>query len=307
MAELFDDHLPDGVVNVVTGGVEPGAALTGHDGVDKLAFTGNSETGRAVLRSAAENVTSAMLELGGKNAALVFPDADIERAVEGCIEGSFYNTGEACSSAERLLVHEDVYDAFVDRFVTAAADVTVGAGTDPETDIGPLTSSAQLEKVRGYVETAREEGAEEVFAGETPDDPGLAGGYFVAPHVFADVTPEMRLFREEVFGPVVAVTPFGSEAEAVELANDVDFGLTAGVWTGDAERSMRVAGRLEAGTVYVNNFDRDALGAPFGGYKDSGMGRKLAFEETMREFTQPKTVRFSVGADAGPGTGSPEE
>ncbi|MGM0591026.1 MAG: aldehyde dehydrogenase family protein, partial [Halobacteriota archaeon] len=277
MAEILDDILPPGVLNVVTGGVEPGVALTSHPDVGKLAFTGNSDTGRAVLKAAAENITSAMMELGGKNASIVFPDADLDRAVPGLVEGSFYNTGEACSSSERLLVHEDIYDEVVERFVAETdATATLGDGMDPDTSIGPLISQGEYDKVREYVQIAKAEGAELAYAGETPEDPRLAEGYFVAPHIFVDVTPEMRIFQEEVFGPVITMTPFSTETEAVELANAVDFGLTGGVWTTDGERAMRVAKALEAGMIYVNNFDREMLGAPFGGYKDSGMGRKLA-------------------------------
>lgn len=301
LAELFEERLPAGVFNVVTGGVEPGAALTAHPDVDKLAFTGNSETGKKVLAAAAVNVTPAMMELGGKNANILFPDADLDRAIPGAVEGSFYNTGEACSSSERILVHESIYDDVVERFAAEAEGLVVGEGTNPETDVGPLSSEQQYDKVTGYIEQAEAEGARLVFSGETPDDPELSGGYYVPPHVFADVTPDMALFREEVFGPVIAFTPFADEAEAVELTNAVEFGLTGGVWTDDAERAMRVAKAIDAGMIYVNNFDREMLGAPFGGYKASGLGRKLAFEETMAEFTQPKNVRFSVGAESGLG------
>ena len=300
LAELFEDLLPDGVFNVVTGDVEPGVALTSHEGVDKLAFTGNSETGKDVLEAAARNVTSAMMELGGKNAALVFPDADLEHAVSGLVEGAFYNSGEACSSSERVLVHQDVYDEFVDRFVTAIDErVVVGNGTDPETTMGPLVSQDEVDKVTGYIERAQKAGAELRYSGETPTDPELEEGFYVAPHVFGDVSSEMKLFREEIFGPVVAITPFDDVDEGIELANDVRFGLTASVWTENGSRAMRVSKGLEAGMIYVNNYDREMLGLPFGGYKESGLGRKLGFEETMGEFTQVKSVRFGMDADVG--------
>lgn len=299
IAELFEDHLPDGVFNVVTGGVDPGAALTTHDAVDKLAFTGNSDTGRLVLESASQNLTSAMMELGGKNPNIVFPDADMDAAVEGAVGGAFYNTGEACTSGERLLVHEDIYEEFVDQFVEATREqVRLGDGLDPETSMGPLSSQNQYEKVREYIEIGKDE-ATLRYAGEMPDDDRLSDGYFVAPHVFVDVSPDDRLFQEEVFGPVIAVTPFADEQEAVELANAVDYGLAAGIWTADSERAMRLAELVEAGMIYLNNYNREMLGAPFGGYKDSGLGRKLGFEETMTEFSQVKNIRYSVGAQTG--------
>jgi aldehyde dehydrogenase (NAD+) len=300
IAELFEDLLPDGVFNVVTGDVEPGVAVTNHPDVDKLAFTGNSETGKKVLEAASQDITSAMMELGGKNAALVFPDADLEHTVSGLVEGSFYNSGEACSSSERLLVHEDIYDEFIDRFVEATKDhVTVGDGSDPETTMGPLITQAEVDKVEGYAERAQEVGAELLYSGETPSDPELEDGFYVPPYIFGDVDNQMELFCEEVFGPVVAITPFSDEEEAIELANDVRFGLTGSVWTENGSRSMRVARALEAGMIYVNNYNREMLGLPFGGYKQSGMGRKLAFEETMQEFTRVKGIRFGTDPDVG--------
>lgn len=299
IAELFSDHLPPGVMNIVTGGVKPGAALTSHPDIDKLAFTGNSETGQKVLSAAAENLTSAMMELGGKNANILFPDADLNRAIPGVVEGCFYNTGEACSSSERILIHEEIYEEVMARFTAEAEQLVVGEGTDPDTDIGPLSTSQQYQKVTNYINLGIEGEARLIFTGDLPKNPKLADGYFVAPHIFADVTPEMELFQDEVFGPVIGLTPFEDEAEAIELANSVKFGLTGGVWTDSGERAMRVAKAIDAGMIYVNNFDREMLGAPFGGYKASGLGRKLAFEETMAEFTQSKNIRWSIGAQPG--------
>lgn len=292
MAELFDDLLPDGVFNVVPGGAEAGQALTSHPEVGKLAFTGNSETGTKVLEAAAQNITSVMLELGGKNASIYFPDADLADAIPGTVDSAFYNSGEACSSSERLLVHEDIHDEFLERFIEHTMDIVVGPGRDPDTDLGPLASETQYEKVREYIEIGQREGANLIYAGDVDVD---EDGYYVAPHVFDDVTPELRLFNEEVFGPVISVTTFESEQEAIELSNQVEYGLAGAVWTADAKRSMRVANQLEAGFVLVNTYYRGGIGAPFGGYKQSGQGRKHAFEETMREFTQVKTIRFNTG------------
>lgn len=296
IAELFDGILPDGVFNVVTGGVEAGQALTSSPEVDKLAFTGNSETGSQVLESAAQHITSTLLELGGKNASIVFEDADLDDVVPGTVDSVFYNSGEACSSSERVLVHERVHDEFVDRFVDAAKEVTVGHGMDETTDIGPLISATQYETVREYIDVGTDEGATLAYAGEPPSESRLENGFFVAPHVFTDVTPEMRIFQEEIFGPVVSITPFETEREAIDLSDATAYGLTGAVWTQDSKRALRVARALETGFVYVNTYARGGEGAPFGGYKRSGNGRKHAFEETMQEFSRVKTLRYNLGS-----------
>jgi aldehyde dehydrogenase (NAD+) len=295
MAEMFATVLPDGVFNVVSGGAEPGAALTTSSEVNVLTFTGNSQTGTKVLEAASQNITPVMLELGGKNAAIVFDDADLDTVVPGLIDGSFFNSGEACSSSERILLQEGVHDEFLERFVEETRALTVGDGTDSETDVGPLISRQEYDKVHEYIEVAQEEGAELVYEGDQPEQPDLQDGFFVPPHIFDGVDPEMRLFSEEVFGPVVAVTSFETEQEAIELANATEYGLTGGVFTEDARRSIRVAKELRTGTVYVNNFARGGL-APFGGYKRSGIGRKNAFRETMNEFTQTKTIKLNTGS-----------
>lgn len=293
MAELFEDLLPDGIFNVVPGGTEAGVALTSHPDVDKVAFTGNSNTGTKVLEAAAQNITSVMLELGGKNASIYFPDVDLADAISGTVDSAFYNSGEACSSSERLLVHEDIHDEFIEQFIEQTRGIVVGPGTDPETDLGPLTSQKQYEKVLDYIEVGKREGAELVYAGAEPEN---GGGYYVAPHVFDEVDPEMHIFNEEIFGPVISVTTFESEQEAIELSNQVNYGLTGAVWTGDAKQAMRIADELEVGYVLVNTYFRGGMGTPFGGYKRSGMGRKHAFGETMREFTQAKTIRYNTGS-----------
>jgi aldehyde dehydrogenase (NAD+) len=295
MAKMFAAVLPDGVFNVVSGDIEPGVALTTSSEVDVLTFTGNSQTGSKVLEAASQHITPVMLELGGKNAAIVFDDADLDTVVPGLIDGSFFNSGEACSSSERILLQEGIHDEFLERFVEETRALTVGDGMDSETDVGPLISRQEYDKVREYIEVAQEEGAELVYEGNLPERPDLQDGFFVPPHIFDEVDPEMRLFSEEVFGPVVAVTSFETEQEAIDLANATEYGLTGGVFTEDARRSIRVSKELRTGTDYVNNFARGGL-APFGGYKRSGIGRKNAFRETMDEFTQTKTIKFNTGS-----------
>ena len=294
MAEVWQDVLPDGVVNVVTGDVDPGARLTGHPDIEKLAFTGHTETGSKVMKAAAEDITDVMLELGGKNANIVLPDANIEKAVEGSYQGIFNNQGQACANGSRLYVHDDIYDEFMEKFVAKTEEMVIGPGTDEETDLAPLASQKQYDKVTGYIELGREEGASIIHEGNLPE--GLPDGYYVPPVIFGDVTRDMRIAREEIFGPVLTVRRFESIENVIELANDTEYGLTGAVWSRNMEVANRVARRLEAGLIFVNNFVNGFLGAPFGGYKRSGIGRKLGFKETMDEFTQVKTIRSRIAS-----------
>jgi aldehyde dehydrogenase (NAD+) len=297
IAELADDVLPDGVFNVVTGGVDPGVRLTAHEDVDMLAFTGHDETGEKVLAAAAEHITPTMMELGGKNPAIVFDDADMEKTVPGVVAHTFYNSGQACSDSERILVHEDVYDEFTAALAAEVEALRVGDGFAGDTQIGPLANAPQVEKFEEYLDVALSEGAEVLAQAQAPSDPAYADGHFVAPTVLDGVLPEHRFACEEVFGPIAGVIPFADEEEAVEIANGVDYGLTASIWTENVGRAHRVASRVEAGQVAVNATGGGGLGLPFGGYKRSGVGRKKDFTETMREFSTVKAIRIDTSED----------
>lgn len=294
LVEIAGEVLPPGVLNAVTG-ISAGAALAGHKGVHRITFTGATATGRRVLQSAAAHLTFATMELGGKNALIVLEDADIAQSVDVAIEGMFYNQGEACTSTARILVHDAVYDDFVDAFSRKAAALVVGDGLDPATDIGPMVDARQRDRVLAYLDTALTEGARIVAQGTLPDDPALAGGYWVAPTVLVDVTPSSTFGQEEVFGPVAGIMRFCDEEEAIRIANGTEYGLTAAICSRDEQRAWRMAQRLEAGMVFVNNYMRRAfLGSPFGGVKGSGFGRENA-AETLREFVRSKNVRFRSG------------
>lgn len=292
IAELADGVLPDGVFNVVSGGV--GAALTGHEDVDMIAFTGNNETGEKVLQAASNNITPAMMELGGKNPAIVFDDAETEKTVSGVVASTFYNSGQACSDAERILIQENVYDEFRDELAEAVESLVVADGRDPSAQIGPMENEEQVEKFDTYLEGALEDGAEVVAQADVPDDPALAGGHWVPPTLLDNVEPDFEVACEEVFGPLAVLLPFADEDEAVAIANDVDFGLSATVWTQDVSRAHRVSARVKAGLVAINTTGGGGTGLAFGGYNRSGIGRKKDFSETMRDFTQVKSIEIDV-------------
>lgn len=278
---------PPGVVNVVTGwGPEVGKALAGHPGIDKIAFTGSTTVGRAVAHAAAENFTRVTLELGGKSAQVVFPDADLDAAANGVVAGVFAATGQTCMAGSRLVVHADVADAIVERVVARAARIRLGDPSDPATEMGPLANERQYRTVLDHFGTAREEGAT-IACGGNPVT--RLGGYFVEPTVLTDVRPSMRAVREEIFGPVVAVSTFRTEDEAVALANGTQFGLAGSVWTKDVHRAHRVAARLRAGSVWINAYRVVAPGVPFGGFGASGLGRENGIE-AIGEYTETKAI-----------------
>jgi aldehyde dehydrogenase (NAD+) len=296
-AEIFADVLPDGVFNVVAGQTEPGVALTSHEDIDTVAFTGHDKTGEKVLEATAKNITPAMVELGGKNAELVFPDADIDKAVSGVINNSFYNSGQACSDTERLLVHEDVYDEFMAEYTARVEELIVNDGMDESTEIGPLINQGQYDKFQSALDTALEEGAEIAAQSSLPDDPSLESGYFVRPTVLENVDPDMRIACDEVFGPLVAVMQFSDEEEALAIANGTDYGLVSTIWTTDLARAHRLTAKLETGSVAINCPAGGWPGLPFGGYKRSGIGRKKDFTEMKNHFTQVKSVRIDLTDD----------
>jgi acyl-CoA reductase-like NAD-dependent aldehyde dehydrogenase len=292
--ELVRSVLPDDVLQVVPGGGEVGEALVRHPLVGKVIFTGSPETGRRILHAAADTLTPALMELGGKNPLIIFEDADVEEGVVGAIEGGFFNQGEACTAASRILVHRSVHDEVVARLSTAVSRLQVGDGRDPGIHVGPMITAEHRRRVLDYIDVGVAEGATVAARAPLPSDPRLAGGYFVAPTMFTGVTPSMRIAQEEIFGPVICVMPFDTEEEAVEIANGTPFGLIAGVYSKDATRTLRVSRRLKAGIVFVNNFNRVFVGTPFGGTGESGFGRVHA-PETLREFGRSKSVRLPSG------------
>jgi len=295
LAEELARIFPPGVVNVVTGyGAEAGDALVVHPLVRRLAFIGLESTGRMIqARAASVGVKTVSLELGGKNPIVVFPDADLDNAVDGVVAGmNFSFQGQSCGSTSRLIVHREIHDEFVERLVARVSSLRVGQPFDEATEVGSLVNENQLKKVLGYVELGVDEGAELRTGGTRVTDAELAGGFFVRPAVFDKVTPEMRLAQEEIFGPVLAVLEFDSYEQALEIANGVRFGLTASVFTNDLRTAHRFARDVEAGFVWINDSARHFLGAPFGGYKDSGVGRDEDVEELL-SYTQVKNVNVS--------------
>jgi (Z)-2-((N-methylformamido)methylene)-5-hydroxybutyrolactone dehydrogenase len=290
-AKLFEEAgFPPGVFNVVTGfGEGAGRPLVSHPGVDKVAFTGSTETGKQVMKDAADHLAKVTLELGGKSPNIVFADADLEAANNGVVSGIFAATGQTCIAGSRLFVQEGAHDELVERLSEKAKDIKLGNPLDMETEMGPVAFKEQLDKVQDYIRIGQEEGAILVCGGKRPEEEGLKDGYFIEPTIFAEVDNRMQVARDEIFGPVLSVIPFEDEEELVRQANDTPYGLAAGVWTKDLQKAHRVAHALRAGTIWVNSYRTLSFNTPFGGYKMSGLGRENGLE-SLQEYTEVKSV-----------------
>jgi phenylacetaldehyde dehydrogenase len=286
LGELIQEAgVPDGVVNIITGDGEAGAALVEHPGVDKVAFTGSTEVGRSIVRASAGNLKKVTLELGGKSPNVVYADANLEQAIAGSANAIFYNQGESCMAGSRLYVERPVLDEVVAGISAAARNCKVGSGLEPDTQIGPMVSAEQLDRVMGYVESGIGEGATVSTGGERVGD----RGFFVSPTILTDVTPRMRVVAEEIFGPVLVVLPFDTLDDVVEIERDNDYGLAAGVFTRDVSKAFRTASAMRAGTVFVNTWNTLDVTMPFGGYKQSGWGREMG-HAVLENYLETKSV-----------------
>jgi betaine-aldehyde dehydrogenase len=289
---LQEAGVPDGVVNIVTGtGAEVGAIMTAHPQVDMVSFTGSTGIGKVTMTNAAQTLKKVSLELGGKNPQIAFPDADLDAFVDAAVFGAYFNAGECCNAGSRLILHKDIASDVVRRVAELAKGVKVGDPLDPETQVGAIITPQHLEKITGYITSAKSSGAKLVHGGE-PLDFGM--GQFMAPTILEAVTADMAVAREEVFGPVLSVLTFETTAEAIEIANSVDYGLSAGVWSRDFDTCLTIGRKVRAGTVWMNTFMDGASELPFGGYKQSGLGRELG-RHSVEDYTETKTLNMHIG------------
>ena len=297
-AKLFEEAgFPPGVFNVVTGtGKEVGDPLVENQKVVKIAFTGSGEVGQSIYVKAAKNLKKVTLELGGKSPNIVFEDAEMDNAVKGVISGIFAATGQTCVAGSRLVLQDSIYDGFIEKFVEMAKTARMGDPADFNTQVGPVTTRQQYEKVLNYIEIARNEGATCVMGGSPANRPECGEGWFIEPTVFTNVTNDMRIAQEEVFGPVLAVIRFKDEEEALKIANDVRYGLAAGLWTQDMRRALNMSQRLQAGMVWVNTYRAISYLTPFGGYKWSGLGRENGME-AIKAYLQVKSIWINSAKD----------
>lgn len=299
-AKLIQDVLPAGVFNVITGsGSKSGQYILDHEGFDKLAFTGSTEIGYNVAKAAAEKLIPATLELGGKSANIIFPDCDFEQALDGAQLGILFNQGQVCCAGSRIFVHEDIYDKFVPELVKRFNSVTVGNPLDPNTQMGSQIDKRQMNKILSYVKIGTDEGATLLCGGEQFTENGLENGCFIRPTLLGNVTNDMRVAKEEIFGPVACIIKFKSEDEVIEMANDSEYGLSGAVFTNDINRAVRISRAIETGRVWINTYNAIPEGAPFGGYKKSGIGRET-HKVILEHYTQMKNILINLsGAPSG--------
>ena len=299
-AKLIQDVLPAGVFNVITGsGSKSGQYILDHEGFDKLAFTGSTEIGYNVAKAAAEKLIPATLELGGKSANIIFPDCDFEQALDGAQLGILFNQGQVCCAGSRIFVHEDIYDKFVPELVKRFNSVTVGNPLDPNTQMGSQIDKRQMNKILSYVKIGTDEGATLLCGGEQFTENGLEKGCFIRPTLLGNVTNDMRVAKEEIFGPVACIIKFKSEDEVIEMANDSEYGLGGAVFTNDINRAVRISRAIETGRVWINTYNAIPEGAPFGGYKKSGIGRET-HKVILEHYTQMKNILINLsGAPSG--------
>jgi len=287
LGELVQEAgFPDGVVNIIPGyGETAGAALAAHDDVDKVAFTGSTEVGKLIVHAAAGNLKKVSLELGGKSPNIVFDDADVEATIPGAASAIFFNQGQTCCAGSRLFIQKDIFDKVVEGISEKASKIRVRQGFDPDCDMGPLVSEEQLNRVVGYMDSGKKEGARATVGGSREG----TKGYFVKPTVLVDTTDKMKVVREEIFGPVVTASPFNSIDEIAAKANDTVYGLAAGIWTKDIKKAHALAAKIKAGTVWINCYNVFDATMPFGGYKQSGWGREMG-HEVLKNYTEVKSV-----------------
>jgi acyl-CoA reductase-like NAD-dependent aldehyde dehydrogenase len=296
LAEICKEIMPPGVVNIVTGGRETGEALVRHPRVKRIAFIGQPSSGMAIQKAAAETaVKYVSLELGGKNPLIAFEDADLDKVAACAVGGmNFGWQGQSCGSMSRILLHESIHDAVTERILERVRKIKVGHPLDPETNMGPINNKTQYQKVLSYIDVAKSGGAKLLHGGGSPKGDAFKRGYWVEPTVFGEVTMAMRIAKEEVFGPVMSILKFKTEAEAIDMANAIELGLTAAVWTNDINRALRVAQKVQAGYVWVNGVGQHYRGVPYGGFKNSGVGREEGISELL-SYTEEKVINLVIG------------